>query len=58
VETYRAALPDGFETPAEVEVPTEGLVTADNIRFPKPVEHLYRYLYEAGWVVAVSPDEA
>jgi len=58
VETYRAALPDGFETPAEVVVPTEGLVTAENIRFPKPVEHLYRYLYEAGWVAAVSPDEA
>ncbi len=58
VEAYRAALPDGFETGAEVVVPTEGLVTAENIRFPKPVEHLYRYLYEAGWVAAVSLDEA
>ncbi len=58
VEAYRAALPKSFEISAEVVVPTEGLVTAENIRFPKPVEHLYRYLYEAGWVAAVSPDEA
>jgi hypothetical protein len=57
VEVFRAALPDGFETRAEVEVPSEGLVTAENIKFEEEVQHLYRYLYEAGWVVAVSPDE-
>jgi len=50
VEAMRAslaALPPG--SPA-VEFPTVGLVTAESLRFPPPLDHLYRYLLESGWL--------
>ncbi len=56
-EVYRAALPDDFVTRTEVEVPTEGLVMMEDIRFEQSVQHLYRYLYDSGWVAGLSPDK-
>jgi len=55
VEAFRGALPVGFELTAGVSVPTEGLVTAENIRFAEPVQHLYRYLGESGWLAGLAP---
>lgn len=35
---------------------TDGdLVTADNLLPRPPIQHLYRYLRESGWVIAVAP---
>ena len=42
-----AALPSGSPS---VDFPTDGPVTAESLRFPPPLGHLYRYLLEAGWI--------
>lgn len=46
-----AGLPAGLAT---VEFPREGLVTAESLRFAPPIEHLFRYLLESGWLESVS----
>jgi hypothetical protein len=33
----------------------DSLVTADDTRFGPPLEHLYRYLRDAGWIVPLDP---
>ncbi len=42
-----AALPPGAPS---VGFPTDGPVTAENLLFPPPLGHLYRYLLESGWI--------
>jgi hypothetical protein len=45
-EVFRQILGDA--TPAET--PAQGLVTADDYHPPHPLDHLYQYLRDAGWI--------
>lgn len=56
LEAFQGALPEGFAEASGVSVPSEGLVTAENIRFKEPVHHLYRYLCESGWLAGLAPN--
>jgi hypothetical protein len=56
LEAFKGALPEGFEEASGITVPTEGLVTAENIRFKEPVHHLYTYLGKSGWLAGLAPD--
>jgi hypothetical protein len=52
-EVVRTVLGPDAE-PFRVTSSASGVVTADDLHPPPPVEHLYRYLREAGWVVPVG----
>ncbi|HEY1065224.1 MAG TPA: hypothetical protein VGE52_03915, partial [Pirellulales bacterium] len=39
-----------------IEASPSGRVTADGIHPPPPIDHLYRYLREGGWIVPVNVD--
>jgi hypothetical protein len=52
----KAALDDALRSSPGLVETTADPATADNIRFKPPVEHLYRYVRDAGWIVPLSPD--
>jgi len=57
VDTCQRLLAEAGIPPVELEGDTRGWVTADRIKLDPPVDHLYRYLLDAGWVVGLEPPE-
>ncbi len=49
-EAVREALAAQPPGASSVGYPTEGPVTAEDLLFPPPLGHLYRYLLESGWI--------
>jgi hypothetical protein len=51
----KALFDAGLTGLAERVEATSDPVTADTMRFKPPVEHLYRYVRDSGWVVPLTP---
>jgi hypothetical protein len=50
-DVFRKILGDATSVNA---APAQGLVTADDYRPDGALDHLYRYLRDAGWIVPLS----
>jgi hypothetical protein len=53
----RAAFDAAMRAVPGLVEPTSDPVTADTIRFKPPIEHLYRYVRDAGWVLPLRTSE-
>jgi hypothetical protein len=51
----KAALDDALRSSPGLVTATGDPVTADNMHFHPPVEHLYQYVRDAGWIVPLTP---
>jgi hypothetical protein len=54
VEIFKQRLEERGIAGSLVEIPSGRCATAETLRFQPPVDHLYRYLLEANWIVGLE----